>query len=266
MTAEAVSPTELPDRAERTEELLVELAQTDDEGRRAALVDQIVMINMCVADSIAARYRGRGVSSDDLQQVAYMALTRTVQNYSPEKGPNLLSYAVPTIRGEIRRYFRDQGWTVRPPRRVQELQWRISSVQSALSTRLGRPPHSEELAEELGEDVADIEEAQAAKGCFTPASLDMPVGDDPSATVGDLLSEDDGGAETGREAAEARVVLAPVVRRLSRRDRRILQLRFFEGCTQQEIADDIGVTQMQVSRLLSRIFSDLREELSEPVE
>jgi RNA polymerase sigma-B factor len=92
------------------------------------------------------------------------------------------------------------------------------------------------------------------------------VGDDPSATVGDLLSEDDGGAETGREAAEARVVLAPVVRRLSRRDRRILQLRFFEGCTQQEIADDIGVTQMQVSRLLSRIFSDLREELSEPVE
>lgn len=263
MTAEAVSPTELPDRAERTEQLLEVLANTQDEAAREELVDQIVLINMCVADSIAARYRGRGVPSDDLQQVAYMALVRTVQNYSADKGPNLLSYAVPTIRGEIRRYFRDQGWTVRPPRRVQELQWRISSVQSALSTKLGRPPHAEELAEELGEDLADIEEAQAAKGCFTPASLDMPVGDDPSATVGDLLSEEDDGDDAGQDAAEARVVLAPVVRRLGRRDRRILQLRFFQGCTQQEIADDIGVTQMQVSRLLSRIFTDLREELAD---
>lgn len=259
MTAEAVAPTELPDRAERTEQLLAELSRARGKTAREHLVEQIVEINMCVADSIAARYRGRGVPHEDLQQVAYMALVRTVRKYSLEKGPNLLSYAVPTIRGEIRRYFRDQGWTVRPPRRVQELQWRITAVQSALSTRLGRPPTSEELAEELGEDLTDIEEAQAAKGCFTPASLDMPVGDDPSATVGDLLSET--GDEDDQEAAEARVVLAPVVRRLGARDRRILQLRFFEGCTQQEIADDIGVTQMQVSRLLSRIFSDLREEI-----
>lgn len=262
MTAEAISPTELPDRAERTEQLLAELARTRDKDARERLVESIVEINMCVADSIAARYRGRGVSHEDLQQVAYMALVRTVRHYEAAKGPNLLSYAVPTIRGEIRRYFRDQGWTVRPPRRVQELQWRITAVQSALSTQLGRPPTSVELAEELGEEVSGIEEAQAAKGCFTPASLDMPVGEDPSATVGDLLSEDGGGDED-QEAAEARVVLAPVVRRLSERDRRILQLRFFQGCTQQEIADDIGVTQMQVSRLLSRIFSDLREEIQE---
>ena len=262
LTAEAVSPTELPDRAERTERLLDELSRTKGDDARERLVEEIVEINMCVADSIAARYRGRGVPHEDLQQVAYMALVRTVRNYSAEKGPNLLSYAVPTIRGEIRRYFRDQGWTVRPPRRVQELQWRISAVSSALSTRLGRPPTAEELAEELEEDIEDIEEAQAAKGCFTPASLDMPVGDDPSATVGDLLSEQDG-QDDGHEAAEARVVLAPVVRRLGSRDRRILQLRFFQGCTQQEIADDIGVTQMQVSRLLSRIFHDLREEIKE---
>lgn len=257
-------PAEAPDRAERTDALLAELAEATDEATRENLREQVIVLNMCVADSIAARYRGRGVNSDDLQQVAYMALVRAVQNYSAEKGPNLLSYAVPTIRGEIRRYFRDQGWTVRPPRRVQELQWRITSVQSALSTDLGRPPNSQELADELGEAVEDVDEALAAKGCFTPSSLDTPVGDDPSVTVADLLSESDlGAAEAPQEAAEARVVLAPVVRKLGRRDRQILQMRFFEGCTQQQIADSIGVTQMQVSRLLTRIFKDMRNELQE---
>ena len=115
------------------------------------------------------------------------------------------------------------------------------------------------MAQRLGEDVESVTEALAADGCFTPTSLDRPVGDGESASVGDLLGGDDG----GQASAEARVVLGPVVRRLGERDRRILMLRFFHGWTQQEIADDIGVTQMQVSRLLSRILGQLRDELGE---
>lgn len=254
------SPAELPDRAERTERLLARLSRTRDRAERARLVDQVVELNMCVADSIAARYRGRGIPDEDLRQVAYLALVRSVRNYRPAKAANLLSYAVPTIRGEVRRYFRDNGWTVRPPRKVQELQWRIASVQSSLATELEHPPTTEELADELEEPVEEVAEAQAARGCFTPTSLDVPLGPDTTPTLGEMIPDVEH-ADTEQAAAEARVVLAPVVRRLARRDRRILQLRFFEGCTQQEIADDIGVTQMQVSRLLSRILSDLRAEI-----
>jgi RNA polymerase sigma-B factor len=164
---------------------------------------------------------------------------------------------VPTIRGEVRRYFRDNGWMVRPPRRIQELQQRISRTEDELSMPLGRPPTPDEIATHLGEQTADVLEAQHCLGCFSPASLDRPVGEEDNATLGELIGEDD----SGQAAADARVALAPVVRRLSVRDRHILELRFFQGLTQGEIATDLGVTQMQVSRLLTRIFRDLRRAL-----
>jgi RNA polymerase sigma-B factor len=244
------------ERARQTELLVAELTACDDPARDQLLRDQLVELNMPVAATIAQRYRSRGIDYDDLRQVAYLALARAVQRFDAQSGHALLSFCVPTIRGEIRRYFRDQGWMVRPPRRLQELQQQVARAQSELTFELGRPATVEELAERLDEDPADIREAQGGQGCFTPASLDRPLGaEEGAATLGDMV---EGDADDGTSAAEARITLAPVVRQLSERDRRIIQLRFYDGLTQREIAEDIGVTQMQVSRLLTRIFRDIR--------
>jgi RNA polymerase sigma-B factor len=146
---------------------------------------------------------------------------------------------------------------VRPPRRVQDLQSRISRAQDELEAKLGRSPRPSEVAAHLGEELDDVVEALAADGCFTPTSLDGPVGDG-SSTLGDLIGMDDRSVV----AAEARVVLAPVLRKLTPRDQQILQLRFVEERTQQEIAEAIGLTQAQVSRVLTRILADLRGDLA----
>ena len=189
--------------------------------------------------------------------MACVALVKAAHGYDTAVGHGFVTYAAPTIRGEIKRHFRDHGWTVRPPRRVQELQARLSRAQGDLSASLGRSPRPSEMARHLDVPEEEVIEALSADGCFTPASLDRPIGVDGAPTLGDLLSDED----RAQEAAEARTVLGPAVRHLAERDRRILMLRFFWGWTQQEIATDIGVTQMQVSRLLSRILADLRAEL-----
>jgi RNA polymerase sigma-B factor len=245
-------------RIRLTRDLLTQAADTPDGPEREEILDRVVLMNMGVARTIAHRYGERGVPRDDLEQVAYLALTRAVRQFDPSLHHDFLSYAVPTVRGEIRKYFRDLGWFVRPPRRVQETQSRVVAARDSLSTAGGRPVTAAEIAEELGEDVQTVEEALAAQGCFTPTSLDLPVHDGASATLGDELTDS---AVEGLGAAEARVVLAPLVRRLCERDRRIVRLRFFEDRTQQEIAEEIGVTQMQVSRLLARILRDLRRML-----
>jgi RNA polymerase sigma-B factor len=243
-------------RSERTNELLA-AARTAEPAERQRLLDEVVTANMTVATAIAARYRTRGIASEDLQQVAYLALVKAAHGYDPEVGNEFLSYAVPTIRGEIKRHFRDLGWMVRPPRRIQELQARITVADAELSQSLGRSPRPSEIAAFLDELPDDVNEALATVGCFTPSSLDRPAGENGTMSISDLLGDED----AAQGAVEARAMLAPVVSRLSDRDRRILLLRFFRGWTQQEIAEDIGVTQMQVSRLLTRIMSDLRRGL-----
>ncbi|HYO39408.1 MAG TPA: SigB/SigF/SigG family RNA polymerase sigma factor [Nocardioidaceae bacterium] len=245
------------DRGATTARLLDQLHSTDDETEKDALRAEVVVLNMGVARAIAHRYRQRGLAEDDLVQAAYVGLVKAVNGFHPSHERDFLSYAVPTVTGEVKRYFRDFGWAVRPPRRVQELQGSIAKLSSELTQRLGRSPRPSEVAQHLGLDVESVIEALAADGAFTPASLDVPVGEDGSATLGDLMPEDD----VDFASAEARVVLGPAVRRLASRDRRILELRFFQGWTQEQIAQDIGVTQMQVSRLLSRILKDLRAEL-----
>lgn len=253
----ATGHTDHPGRSERTAELVARLADCQDEAARLALTNELAAVNMPVADAVVSRYRSRGIATEDLQQVAYLALTKAARRFDPCAGHDFLSFCVPTMRGEVRRYFRDKGWMVRPPRRIQELQQRITQAQRDLTTSIGRPPTPKELADHLDEDPVDVLEALDGHGCFAPASLDRPVGEEVGSSLGDLISADD----RDHAAAEARVTLAPVVRRLSSRDRHILELRFFEGLTQREIAEDIGVTQMQVSRLLSRIFRDIRAEL-----
>ncbi|HEV2798640.1 MAG TPA: sigma-70 family RNA polymerase sigma factor [Nocardioides sp.] len=228
-----------------------------DAASRQELTTQLIEANAGMAQSIACRYRNRGIDLDDLQQVALLALTKAAQRFDPDAGHDFMSYAVPTIRGELRRHFRDAGWMVRPPRRVQELQARISRAQDELESHLGRSPRPTEVASHLGADLDDVVEALTADGCFAPTSLDSSVG--PGAmSLGDHLGFDDRAVE----AADARILLEPLVARLSERDRRILHLRFVEERTQQEIADDIGLTQAQVSRLLARILAELKASLS----
>ncbi|MGN6131332.1 MAG: SigB/SigF/SigG family RNA polymerase sigma factor [Nocardioidaceae bacterium] len=246
------------ERGEVTAALLEQISHTDDEHERATKREQVVVLNMGVARAIAHRYRQRGLNLDDLVQVAYVGLVKAVNGFDPQRERDFLSYAVPTVSGEVKRHFRDFGWTVRPPRRVQELQSRIARASGELSQRLGRSPRPSEVAGELGVDVDAVIEALAADGCFSPSSLDVPVGEDGSSTLGQLMSDD----HEDFGGAEARVMLAPLVRRLGARDKRIVELRFFEGWTQEQIAADIGVTQMQVSRLLARIMQELRGKLT----
>jgi len=248
------------ERSQYTQTLLDE-ARSARPRRRAELLAHVVKINMEVARGVASRYRRRGIEDEDLDQVAFMALTRAAGEFDPTLHSDFLSYAVPTIRGQLKKQFRDFGWVIRPPRRIQELQSQISQAQDHLSQVLMRSPRTCEIAEYLGADVDDVVGALTAGGCFNPTSLDRPVGQDltSASTLGDLIGCED----TSQGAVEARVMLVPVVRQLPERDRRILHLRFVEQRTQQEIADTIGVTQMQVSRLLTRILGSLRGELDE---
>jgi RNA polymerase sigma-B factor len=246
-------------RSEQTAELLRRAAEQDRPEARRELLEQVVLLNMGVARSVARRYRSKGIASEDLDQVAYVALVRAADKFDVSLDKDFLTYAVPSIRGEIKKHFRDHGWVVRPPRRTQELQPQVVAAGQELTHLLGRSPRPTEIASHLGVDVEEVIEALAMDGCFRPTSLDVPVGDGGSSVLGDLLE----GEETGVQASEARMLLAPVLRQLGERDRRILYLRFFEGLTQREIGRELGVTQMQVSRLLTRICETLREQLAD---
>jgi RNA polymerase sigma-B factor len=241
------------DRNAHTRDLFLRAVSASPEEQQR-LREEVIVMHVDLAHAEASRYRSRGIPLDDLRQVAALALTKAARGYDVSSGHDFLSYAVPTIRGELRKHFRDHGWMIRPPRRIQELQARINAAASELSYRLGRSPQPAEIAEHLEESIDNVIEALASDGCFVPASLDHPTGVDANTTLGDVLPFDD----ASQSACEARVVLTPVLRRLGERDRQILAMRFFEGLTQREIAERIGVTQMQVSRLLTRILGQLR--------
>lgn len=242
-------------RRVETARLLAEAYSTSGEAQ-AVLQDEVIRLNMGVATEIARRYHGRGIPGDDLDQVSYLGLIKAVRGFDPDHGSDFLSFAVPTIRGEIRRYFRDFGWTVRPPRSVQELQSRITAAEGELYQSLGRSPRPSELAEHLGVELDLVLDSLSANGCFAPMSLDAPPADGESGP-GDRLGDWD----TAFGSAEARVALGPLMLGLTPRERRILEMRFIGGCTQAEIGAEVGVTQMQVSRLLARLLSRLREVL-----
>jgi RNA polymerase sigma-B factor len=238
---------------------LLARARSCDPETRQALLEEVVQLNLGVARSVANRYRNRGIGLDDVFQVACLGLVKAARRFDPELEQDFLAYATPTISGEIKRYFRDCGWSVRPPRRVQELQPRIARVQPTLAQELRRLPDRQEIASSLGVSLSEVTEALAAGGCFHPISLDLPDRMDPYQSLGSLLGCED--PELRR--SEIVQVLRPIIRRLDHRDRRIIALRFFRGWTQAEIASDIGVTQMQVSRLLSSVLQRLRDQLSQ---
>jgi RNA polymerase sigma-B factor len=243
-------------RTQQTKELFDRAHAARGSEERRLLLDEIIVLNMTMADAVVSRYAGRGVASEDLRQVAYAALTRAAHRFDPTQGTEFVAFAVPTMRGEVRKHFRDHAWMVRPTRRIQELQPQINRAEDELWRELGRSPRPSEIADRVGASLESVVEALSTDGCFVPSSLDKPAQSDGSGPpLGELL----GAADTAQELAETRVVLQPLIRRLSERDRRILEMRFLRDLTQREIAEDIGVTQMQVSRLLSRIYRDLRD-------
>lgn len=255
-TPHATLHQELPRETRRrmTTRLLREAASATG-AERDRLIEEVIVANAEVARSIAQRYARRGIPTEDLEQVAYLALVRAAQRFDGDRADDFLTYAVPTIRGEIKRWFRDHGWTVRPPRGVQELQTAVLKERAAA----GRTLTAAELAERLGVDESRVDEALKARGCFSPSSLDAPVGEEDGASVGDLLPTADGGVEE----CETRVMVEQAMRALSPRERLVLKLRFTDDLSQAEVGKAIGVTQAQVSRLLSEITHTLRDELKD---
>ena len=247
-------------RRVRTGELFDQLSEADDAEEQARLRDQLVMLNVGIARTLAWRYHNRGMEADDLDQTAYLALVRAVQGFDPGRGHDFLAYAIPTIRGEIKRHFRDQGWTIRPPRRVQETQREIHRADPDADGR-DRCSNArlEELAALIGRTRRDVTEALRANGCFTPTSLDTELAPGQRTTLGDSIADDDDWVS----AVEARSITQLLLSRLEARDQRVVFLRYVQEWTQKSIADDLGVTQMQVSRILARIHHHLRAGLPE---
>ncbi len=255
LTAPALQET----RSEATARLFAERAEAPAH-RRSAIDDELIRLNMRMAVDATRRFRSRGIATDDLEQVAYLGLVKAVRGFDPARGHDFLSFAIPTIRGEVRRHFRDLGWTVRPPRSIQETQTKMIACEGELYQRYGRAPRPSEIAAHLGLELEAVVEALGASGCFTPVSLDAPTHDDDV-----TLTQRLGFSDPGFDLAEARAALQPLLARLSPREQKIVEMRFFRGCTQAEIGQEIGVTQMQVSRLLARLIARLRTELDHQV-
>ena len=245
-------------RNDRTIQLLAEASSAACPEERARLLDEAFLLNIGTAEGIAGRYRGRGVDWEDLLQVAYVGLVKAVRGFRPEEGTSFAAYANPTISGEIKRHFRDFAWTVRPPRRIQELQGAVQGVEPELVQTLGRPATPSDLARALAVDLIELREALTVEGCFAPLSLDAPAHVDAGATLGDLVPD-----ETDEfDRIDRLQTLVPVITALSPRERRILVMRFVRGFTQAEIGAELGVSQMQVSRLLRDLLGRLRDELT----
>ncbi len=221
-----------------------------------AAEDVILRRHLRVARAIASGYRGRGIDLEDLEQVANLGLLKAIRRFDPDLGYTFVSFAVPTIRGEVQRHFRDHGWSVRPPRRIQETQARILSADAELTALLGSHPTPSDIAAHLQIDMTLVTEAMSARGCFTPFSLDAQHG-----STGRSRSDLVGAEDAGLPQAEARAVLATAVRDLAARDLVIVELRFFRGWTQKEIGAELGISQVQVSRLLERILRELRTKI-----
>jgi RNA polymerase sigma-B factor len=222
--------------------------------RREALRDDLTRFCLPFAGRLARRYRGRGEPLEDLEQVARLGLVKAIDRYDPARG-SFTAYAVITISGEIKRHFRDKTWGVHVPRRIQDLCLEVSHASMVLTTELSRTPTVAELAVHLKIGEPAVREALESSAGYSPASLNAPAGGEGAAEFGDLL----GGADTELESVDDKLTVAELLLRLPARERRMLAMRFYGNRTQAEIAAELGISQMHVSRLLSRALAWLRE-------
>lgn len=231
-------------------------ATAPDDPSRAVLRQHLVEAQLPLVHHLAQRFRGRGEPYDDLVQVGTIGLLNAVDRFDPERG-SFTGFAVPTILGEIRRHFRDRGWALRVPRRLQELGRQVSEARESLTQQLGRSPTVQEIARQLDVDPDLVLEALDSASVYATVPLPSTPEEGEMAPLGFI--------DSGLELVEHRATLRPLLARLPTRERRILALRFVRGLSQSQIAAEVGVSQMHVSRLLARSLAVLREGLSEEV-
>ncbi len=233
------------------------------ESRRLECRDALVRLHLPLVEHCARRFMNRGEPADDLVQVGTIGLIKSVDRFDTDRGVEFSTYATPTIIGEIKRYFRDKGWAIRVPRRLQELRMSISGITGELSQQLGRSPTPREIAERLGVSVEDVLEGIESANAYSTLSLDAGENDDEGS--GASMLETMGVDDEGLAHVELRESIKPLIEKLPAREKKILLLRFFGGMTQSQIAAEIGVSQMHVSRLLNRTLEQLRTSLSTAV-
>lgn len=236
------------------ERLLEQRDACADPARRIDLEEAAVLRSLPLAESVARRYSGRGLEYDDLLQVARLALVKAVQRYRAGEGAGFAAYAVPTIAGEVKRHFRDCGWAVRPPRRLQEFRARLAAQEERLLHELHREPTLDDLARALEATPAEVAEARLSSAAYSACSFDSPhaVQGRPELAMS---------ATDEYAALEAREALRAALATLTPRDRQLIRLRFVEELTQAELGRVLGVSQMQVSRLLASVLRRLRAQL-----
>jgi RNA polymerase sigma-B factor len=261
-TDETIAPPEgssaRPDRA-LARALFAELVATPDtDPRHRQIRDQLVEMHLPLVEYLARRFRNRGEPYDDLVQVATIGLIKSIDRFDLERGVEFSTYATPTIVGEIKRHFRDKGWAVRVPRRLQEMKLALTRATSELSQENGRAPTVAELARHMGTSEDEVLEGLESSQAYSAISLDAPdLGDDDNSTMSNSLGEMD----QALEGVEYRESLKPLLEQLPPREKRILLLRFFANMTQSQIAAELGISQMHVSRLITRTLAQLRESL-----
>jgi RNA polymerase sigma-B factor len=228
---------------------------------RRTVRNQLIEAHRGLAATIAHDYSGRGVDDDDLRQIALLGILKAVERFDPERGIPFSAFASRTVNGEIKRYFRDRTWTVRPPRSAQERHLELRKATEELTQRNGRPPSVKELATELEITEDQVLEGMEASSAYRGASLEAPrsSADGEGATLGDRLADH----ETGYQLSETRILITKLLETLPEREAEILRLRFYEDLTQSEIADRVGVSQMHVSRLIRRSLLDLRRRMGD---
>jgi RNA polymerase sigma-B factor len=248
-----------PDRTQ-ARELFEQLAQLPpDDPERARIRATLVELHLPLVEYLARRFRNRGEWLDDLTQVATIGLIKSIDRFDLDRGVEFSTYATPTIVGEIKRHFRDKGWAVRVPRRLQELKLSLTKAIGDLAQREGRAPTVSELAEHLQMSEEEVLEGLESANAYSTVSLDAPdSGDEDAPAVADSL----GMIDDALEGVEYRESLKPLLERLPPREKKILLLRFFGNMTQSQIAAELGISQMHVSRLLARTLAQLREGLT----
>ena len=229
-----------------------------DDPRRPALPDRVIEAWLPLARHLAARYNGRGEPADDLLQTAVVGLIKAVDRYDADRGVEFTGFAIPTILGEVKRHFRDRTWSVRVPRRTQELRMAITDANNTLVHTLGRSATVADIAAHLKITEEEVLEGLEGARAYSATSLSTPVAADESMSLGDTLGEDD----HEYELTELRMVLGVAMAHLDEREQTILSLRFYGNMTQSDIATRIGVSQMHVSRLITRALAKLHTELT----
>ena len=224
-----------------------------------AVKDELVARFQPLAEYFARRFAGRGEPIEDLNQVASIGLLSAIDRFDPTREVRFATYAAATILGELKRHLRDKAWAVKVPRPLQELGLRITQLVPQLSQELGRSPTIQELADRLEATPEDVLEAKDAAQAYSTASLDAPIGEEGLSPL-----ETIGGSDPSLELIERWTAIAPAIKDLSDRERRVLYLRFFSEMTQSEIAEEIGVSQMHVSRILSHTLERLRAAAADP--